>query len=66
MNLSPQKAELSGKYALGVGDVTGPATRELLEGAGVQRGMRVADLGSRRMDSSGNFASSHQGRNHSR
>ena len=56
MDLAHQAVKLSGKYALGVGEagerrlraiqsVMGPATRRLLENAGLQRGMRVADLG---------------------
>jgi SAM-dependent methyltransferase len=56
MDLAHQAVKLSGKYALGVGEagerrlraiqaVMGPATRHLLENAGLQRGMRVADLG---------------------
>jgi SAM-dependent methyltransferase len=56
MGLAHQSVKLSGNYALGVGEagerrlraiqsVMGPATRRLLENAGLQRRMRVADLG---------------------
>jgi len=56
MELAQQAVKLSGKYALGVGEagerrlraiqtVIGPATRRFLETAGLQPGMRVADLG---------------------
>jgi ubiquinone/menaquinone biosynthesis C-methylase UbiE len=56
MDLAHQTIKFSGKYALGVGEagerrlraiqsLIGPATRHLLENAGLQRGMRVADLG---------------------
>jgi len=56
MDVAHQTAKLSGSYALGVGEagerrlraiqsVMGSATRNLLENAGLQRGMRAADLG---------------------